>query len=219
MTSYGAATVSHAQDHSRLQPEGRVRQDHAIAVNLAQAFANLDLRVLVADMDPQGSALDWAWEAKDFDVVDAGSRIAPANLRRIRNQYDVTLIDCPPQYSEASAEAIRIADLALVPVQPSQLDLWATIAIVDLIKARQSVAQGNPKAVFVMSRVVLGTLVAQRLRETLAQQDFPVLANFTTQRVAYAEAARLGRTVFGVNAPRARREIEAIRDEIKELIL
>ena len=96
-----------------------------IAVNLAQAFALLDLRVLVVDMDPQASALDWAWEAKDFDVVGQ-ERIKPADLRRMRNQYDVALIDCPPQYAEPSAAAIRIADLVLVPVQPSQLDVWAT---------------------------------------------------------------------------------------------
>ena len=102
-------------------------------------------------MDPQASALDWAWEAKDFDVVGQ-ERIKPADLRRMRNQYHVVLIDCPPQYAEPSAAAIRIADLVLVPVQPSQLDVWATQAIVDLIKVRQAVIPlGSPKAVFVMS--------------------------------------------------------------------
>ena len=190
-----------------------------IAVNLAQAFANLGLRVLVADMDPQASALDWAWDAKDFDVVDAQGRIKPADLRRMRKQYELTLIDCPPQYAEPSAEAIRIADLVLVPVQPSQLDVWATQAIVDLIKARQSVFKGRPKAVFVMSRVVPRTKLSERLRETLAQQSFPTLAGFTTQRVAYAEATQSGQTVFDGRPTPARLEIEAIRDEIKELIL
>ena len=189
-----------------------------IAVNLAQGFANLGLRVLVADMDPQASALDWAWDAKDFDVVDAQGRIKPADLRRMRKQYDVALIDCPPQYAEPSAEAIRIADLVLVPVQPSQLDVWATTAIVDLIKVRQSVFKGRPKAVFVMSRVVPRTRLAERLRETLAQQDFPTLDGFTTQRVAYAEATQSGQTVFDGKPTPARLEIEAIRDEIKELI-
>ena len=189
-----------------------------IAVNLAQGFANLDLRVLVVDMDPQGSALDWAWDAKGFDVVDAGSRIKPFDLRRMRKQYDLALIDCPPQYAEPSAEAIRIADLVLVPVQPSQLDVWATKAIVDLIKVRQAVFKGRPKAVFVMSRVVPRTRLAERLRETLAQQFFPTLASSTTQRVAYAEATQSGLTVFDGKPGPARWEIEAIRDEIKELI-
>ena len=187
-----------------------------IAVNLAQAFANLGQRVLVLDMDPQASAMDWAWEATDFDVVDG--RITALDAARMRTQYDLTLIDCPPQYADPSAQAIRRADLVLVPVQPSQLDVWATSAIVDLIKARQSVAKGKPRAAFVMSRVAPRTLLSKGLRETLALQDFPTLASSTTQRVAYAEATQSGQTVFDGQRMPARLEIEAIRDEIKELL-
>ena len=189
-----------------------------IAVNLAQAFANLGWRVLVLDVDRQASALDWAWDATAFHVSDGQQPIRAPDVRRIRAQYDLAIIDCPPQYARPSAEAVRISDLVLVPVQPSQLDVWATTAIVNLIKARQSVAMGNPKAVFVMSRVVPRTKLSERLRETLAQQDFPTLASGTTQRVAYAEATQAGQTVFDGKRTPARREIEAIRDEIKELM-
>ena len=185
-----------------------------IAVNLAQAFANLGQRVLVVDMDPQASALDWAWNADAFDVVD-GQGIKAKDRSAL---YDLTIIDCPPQYARPSAEAIRIADLVLVPVQPSQLDVWATAAVVDLIKARQQVGKGKPLAAFVMSRVAPRTRLAERLRETLAQQFFPTLASSTTQRVAYAEATQSGLTVFDGKPGPARWEIEAIRDEIKELI-
>ena len=190
-----------------------------LAVNLAQAFANLDLRVLVLDLDPQGSALEWAWDSNAFDVKEAShGPIRQPDVRRMRTQYDLALIDCPPSYAQPSAEAIRIADLVLVPVQPSQLDVWATTAIVDLIKARQSVAKGKPQAAFVMSRVAPRTRLSAQLLDTLAQQSFPTLAGFTTQRVAYAEAAQAGQTVFDGKVIPARLEIEAIRDEIKELI-
>ena len=191
-----------------------------LCVNLAQAFANLDLRVLVLDLDPQGSALEWAWDINAFDVMEVPSHgpIRPPDVRRMRTQYDLALIDCPPSYSQPSAEAIRIADLVLVPVQPSQLDVWATTAIVDLIKARQSVAKGKPQAAFVMSRVAPRTRLSAQLRDTLALQDFPTLASGTTQRVAYAEAAQAGQTVFDGKVTPARWEIEAIRDEIQELM-
>ena len=192
-----------------------------IAVNLAQAFANLGQRVLVLDMDPQASAMDWAWDIDTLDVVNMGGlhkRITPADVRRIRTQYDLALIDCPPSYAQPSAEAVRVADLVLVPVQPSQLDVWATSAIVDLIKARQQVGQGKPRAAFIMSRVAPRTLLSKGLRETLALQDFPTLASSTTQRVAYAEATQSGQTVFDGQRMPARLEIEAIRDEIKELL-
>ena len=190
-----------------------------ICVNLAQAFANLGQRVLVLDMDPQASALDWAWDATAFDVsAPVDGHIRAPTVARMRTQYDLALIDCPPQYAEPSAEAIRIADLVLVPVQPSQLDVWATTAIVDLIKARQQVGEGKPRAAFIMSRLVPRTKLSERLRETLAQQDFPTLASSTTQRVAYAEATQSGQTVFDGKRTPARLEIEAIRDEIKEMM-
>ena len=54
------------------------------------------------------------------------------------------VLDCPPQYAAASAAAIRVADLVLVPVQPSPFDVWSTDAIVELIKVRQEATQGRP---------------------------------------------------------------------------
>ena len=70
-----------------------------------------------------------------------------------------------------------------------------------------------------MSRVVPRTKLSERLRETLGLQSFPTLASSTTQRVAYAEATQSGQTVFDgkVTTP-PRWEIEAIRDEIREMI-
>ena len=46
----------------------------------------------------------------------------------------------------------------------------------------------------------------------------PVLKAGTTQRVAYATTAAQGMTVFDERRTVARREMEAVRDEIKELI-
>ena len=174
-----------------------------IAVNLAQAFARLGQRVLVVDMDPQGSAMDWAGDMDALDVLDMAlnGHITPPDVRWMRTQYDLALIDCPPQYAMPTVEAIRIADLVLVPVQPSQLDVWATTAIVDLIKARQQVGKGRPRAAFVVSRAAPRTRLSAQLRDTLAQQDFPTLASGTTQRVAYAEAAQAGQDGFRRPAP------------------
>jgi chromosome partitioning protein len=45
-----------------------------------------------------------------------------------------------------------------------------------------------------------------------------VLKAGTTQRVAYATTAAQGMTVFDGRRTVARREMEAVRDEIKELI-
>ena len=193
-----------------------------IAINLAQAFVADGQRVLLADMDPQGSASDWrsmdTEGSPDFLVEEMDRGYLLRQARALRRQYDVIIVDCPPQYSEPSAAAIRVADLVLVPVQPSPFDVWATDAIVELIKARQEASSGQPKGAYLVSRAISNTALQRSLADALEKQDLPVLAAGTTQRVVYASSASEGRTVFDGRPNVARREMESIRDEIKEML-
>ena len=96
-----------------------------IAINLAQAYVADGHDVLFLDLNPQGSASDWRsidpGLVPGFPVqeIERGDLLRQA--RALRRQHDVIIIDCPPQYAAASAAAIRVADLVLVPVQPSPL--------------------------------------------------------------------------------------------------
>ena len=136
----------------------------------------------------------------------------------MRQEYDFIIIDCPPQYAQTSSAAIRVADLVLVPVQPSPFDVWSTDAIVQLIKARQEATNGKPRLAYVVSRAISNTALQRSLAEDLSQQSLPVLVAGTTQRVVYATTASRDETVFEGRPTAARREIEAIRDEIKEFL-
>ena len=193
-----------------------------IAINLAHAFVGEGDGVLLLDMDPQGSASDWRSIAPGLDPAFEVQEIERGDLlrqaRSLRQRYDMIIIDCPPQYAQPSSAAIRVADLVLVPVQPSPFDVWSTGAIVDLIKARQEATNGKPLAAYVVSRAISNTALQRSLSEALSQQSLPVLSSGTTQRVAYATTAAQGKTVFDGRPITARREIEAIRDEIKEIL-
>ena len=111
-----------------------------------------------------------------------------------------------------------MADLVLVPVQPSPFDVWSTDAIVQLIKARQEATNGKPKATYMVSRAISNTALQRSLAEALSQQSLSVLVAGTTQRVVYATTASRGETVYEGRPTAARQEIEAIRDEIKEFL-
>ena len=193
-----------------------------IAINLAQAFVADACEVLLLDMDAQGSAADWRSIDPGLDPAFQVQEIERNDLlrqaRSLRQQYDVIIIDCPPQYAAASSAAIRVADLVLVPVQPSPFDVWSTRAIVDLIKTRQETTQGMPRAAYVISRAISNTALQRSLAEALSQQSLPALSAGTTQRVAYATTAAQGKTVFDGRSTVARSEIEAIRDEVKEIL-
>ena len=193
-----------------------------IAINLAQAFVVDGWEVLLLDMDAQGSAADWRsidpGLDPEFQVQETQRSDLLRQARTLRQQYDVIIIDCPPQYAAASSAAIRVADFVLVPVQPSPFDVWSTSAIVDLIKARQEATKGMPRAAYVVSRAISNTALQRSLAEALSLQSLPALSAGTTQRVAYATTAAQGKTVFNGRPTVARREIEAIRDEVKEIL-
>ena len=75
-----------------------------------------------------------------------------------------------------------------------------------------------PRAAYVVSRAISNTALHRSLAEALSQQSLPALSAGTTQRVAYATTAAQGKTVFDGRPTVARREIEAIRDEVKEIL-
>ena len=193
-----------------------------IALNLAQAFVVGGYRVALVDLDPQGSALDWAAMSTvggpEFAVEELSRVQLLERARSLRREYDVVVIDCPPQVSEPSAAAVRVADLVLIPVQPSPFDVWASDAIVSLVRARQDVSGGQPLAAYVVSRAISKTALQRSLSEALVKADMPVLASGTTQRVAYSTSAASGLTVFHGKRSPATAEVLRIRDEVKEVL-
>ena len=127
---------------------------------------------------------------------DAGRFLA--EIRRLADSHraDFVLIDCPPGLQTAAVAALLLADLALVPVTPSPLDLWAVEKAVELAAdAREARGGDLPRVVLVPSRLIAGTVMARELPEALA--DFgELVAPGVYQRVAFAESAILGPLAF-----------------------
>ncbi len=73
----------------------------------------------------------------------------PNNLKTIDSMggsYDHIVIDGAAKLETMLAAAIKVNDLVLIPVQPSPYDIWATGDLVEVIKARQEIMEGSPKA-------------------------------------------------------------------------
>jgi chromosome partitioning protein len=191
-----------------------------IATNLAHALKQAGVKVLLVDADPQGSARDWneANGGTVLPVVGLDRETLPTDLQAIRSGYDYVVIDGAPQIAKMAVAAVKAADLVLIPVQPSPYDIWAAADLVEVIKARQQITDGSPRAAFVISRAIKNTKLSGEVAEALEGYGLPVLKNGTTQRVIYPTSASEGKTVFSDGDNPASDEIRAVAEELLELL-
>lgn len=205
---------------SLLNPKGGCGKT-TLSTNLARAYHQQGLKTLLVDSDPQGSASDWhaAREDNPLPFIAYGN---PDNLKAlpgIASAYDHVIIDGAAKLEGMIAAAIKVSDIILIPVQPSPYDIWAASDLVDLIKARQEVTNGKPRAAFIVSRAVKRTILGQEIVEALAEYDLPILDSCTTQRQIYPRTASHGLSVFdGITALKAKNEINAIVKELDQFI-
>lgn len=191
-----------------------------IATNLARALQMAGQSVLLIDSDPQGSARDWhaASEGAYLSVIGLDRPTLDKDIKAITGQHQWLIIDGAPQIENIAIAAIKCADVILIPVQPSPYDIWACADLVEIIKARQQVTDGKPKAAFVISRLIKNTQVGREIREILEEYQLPVFNSVTTQRVVYVSSASSGQSVLDAEAKgEAANEIRALMQEVMQL--
>jgi len=138
-----------------------------MAIHLAVEGHRRGLRTLLIDVDTQASAakiMDRRGDDPPDVATEAAGRLERAIHAAEVEGYDLVLIDTAPQADRAAAQAARVADIVVAPVQPSIVDLDAVDATVDVCKL------AGVDVVFVLNRVpaqgneVLGTAEAIRKR-------------------------------------------------------
>jgi chromosome partitioning protein len=121
-----------------------------VALHLAVAASAAGLKVLVADLDPQRSALAWQTERRNRTV----QVIAPLHhkLKELRSiaamrNYDLMIIDTPPVINDYTIEALNASHFALAVTRTNSFDIWAMSKIVELFN------QARLPASFVLNQV------------------------------------------------------------------
>ena len=191
-----------------------------LSTNLAVAFSQTG-RVCLLDADAQGSSQDWAdsqgQSRCNLDVLAADPARLLQDVRRLRAEYAWVIIDGPAGISRITADAVRVADVVLIPAKPSPFDVWAASTIVAAVKARQATSRGLPKAAFVITMAKTRTLLGRQIEAALEEYELPALEFRTTERVSYPQMAIEGQSVLDGRDTTAREEILALKAEIERL--
>ena len=165
-----------------------------LAVHLAVHAEQQGEVVALIDLDPQGSALAWgAVRNLDAPNVAAGSPDKLAELLEAAKDLGVTLvmIDTAPHADRGALTAMRAADLIIMPVRPSFLDVAAlrdTVQLLELTRKRRN-------AVAVLNAVPLRGGLAGETIAALDQLNLLVTSARLGQRNLYADAMAQGKGV------------------------
>lgn len=106
-----------------------------ITFNLAVWLEMAEQHVLSVDADPQSTLTDVV-EIREEEGFEPAVNLAPGKIledRKQLNDYDEVLIDVGTADLKRLKEAVKIADRIVVPVPPSQADVWSTQRFLRLV--------------------------------------------------------------------------------------
>lgn len=185
-----------------------------MAAHLAVAWAASGRRrVAIIDTDPQGSLTQW-YKVREEHLGEGNTNLTFASISgwrvrseidRLKHSHDLVIIDSPPHTDAEARTAIRAADLVVIPLQPSPMDVWATSATIQICKQER-----------VPVKMVLNRVHPQaKLTEAISGEMIGLTANRFGNRVIFAGSMMQG---YGVTEAQpsslAAEEVRALGQEI-----
>ena len=162
-----------------------------LAVHLATEATAQGQRALLLDLDPQGSAMEWASRRGDLppDVSGANPASIGKEIDRAKDDgYDLVIIDTAPHADHAALQAARAADLVAIPCRPSTFDIAAISATLDLCKL------ANKQAFVVINAAPIRSRVTTEAEEAIIEKGGQVSSVVIRQRVAFQHCMITGQT-------------------------
>ncbi len=193
-----------------------------IAAHLAVAFSNLlGRQTAILDTDPQGSLGRWFMARlertgepdSDIDLRTASAWGARYEAQNLAKNNDIVIVDTPPKMGIDGRPAIETADLVLIPVAPSPVDLWATEPTIDMARAEKK------RTLIVLNKVNSRARITGEIVAALKKLGTISADTMIGNRVTFASSMGDGRTVLETQARSvAAREISALAREIADAL-
>src|ERR1035438_8347964 len=148
-----------------------------VSILLYEAFRQAGKSVSIRDWDAQGTS------SKALELI-----LGPAAADQ-PTKTDIVIYDTPPSLEHnATATAVRAADVVLVVTSPSPADIWEADDAVRFVKAKNSSA----KIRVIFNKVRKATVLGRLVDESAKQLSVPVLSVTLSARECYQHAVAQG---------------------------
>jgi len=157
------------------------------------------LSAVLIDADPQASLLHWRSLGDpplDLTIVADTSESVARLARELAEDAHLVIIDTAGFRNRTMIEALSVADLAVIPIKASPLDISAAIETVRLIEEVNATEERRARPMdyrLLLTQVTVGSAVAKHVRAELVQSGYALFDAELANRVVYAEASIVGR--------------------------
>lgn len=175
-------------------------------------------KVALLDTDPQQTAARWIQTAEPTIRVIAASEVD--DIRRAKGEllqdHDVVVADSPGSGGDAAHTITLLADLVIVPLQPSKPDVRAIKDSLKFVRLAQEMSGGAKPAVgLVLTFTAKGDVQTRRLRSELLALGLPVAQAEVRRLNAFRDACDTSVTRLRTReAQEAAKDIEALFAEV-----
>jgi chromosome partitioning protein len=158
-----------------------------VTFNLAVWLTMAEADVLVVDADPQATLTDVAEvRAEEGFEPNLNIKDASALAKKQLKGFDEVLIDVGTADIEALKKALSLADRVLIPVPPSQADIWSTQRFLRFLS--EAVGDHSPELLAFINRA--------DTHHAIRESDEAAAALVSLSGIKYIKQRLCQRTVF-----------------------
>ena len=196
-----------------------------LSVNLAVEYLRKNQTISILDGDRQSSSNNWSQrrennnELAQIHCVQKYGRINKTILD-ISDQYNAVIIDTGGFDSQEMRTALMVADVAIMPFKPSQMDLDTLPRLEDIILAAQDFNKSlQVFGLLNMSPTNIMNKEVSEAKELL--NDYPSISMMNTlihDRKAFRDSIKHGLSVIEMTDHKAKAEIQCLAEEIDNIL-
>ena len=191
-----------------------------IACNIAVEAIRNGLKILLVDADTQQSCMDFRAirgennSLPQFQAVSITKNTIHKDIKSFKD-FNIVVIDSGGRDTSVFRSAILACDFLIIPVLPSQYDIWATQGTIKILEEAESFK--DVKSRIILNQVIPNTIVSREAVEALKEFKLPVFDIKLRSRVAYKQSISKGTGVSEYEpGGKAAEEMKIFFEEVKK---